>query len=104
MRVYQYFSRPEQPDTKPQAKQPDEKTRKAAEEKAAALDKIEWCSAMIARYAELAEQIEKELNGRPGMATTKQIQLKRQALGIEEKIRRLDEQRNKCYFVASKND
>ena len=103
MRIYQYFSRPEPPD-KPQAKPADEKARKAAEEKAAALDKIEWCTAMICRYAELAEQIEKELAARPGMATTKQIQLKRQALGIEEKIRRLDEQRNKCYFVASKND
>ena len=105
MKLYQYFSRPSfQPDTKPPAqdKPPDdEKRRKVAEEKAAAIDKIEWCSSMISRYADLQEQIEQELAENSKLSRTKQIQLQKQSLSIEEKIRKFTEQRNKAYYIAT---
>ena len=79
-----------------------EKRQKEQEEKQAAKDKIEWLSCMIDKYSDLSEQIETELSNNPTLTAYKTIQLQKQLLGMEEKIRKLSEQRNKCYFIAHK--
>lgn len=79
-----------------------EKLKKEQEEKQAAQDKIGWLSCMIDKYSDLSEQIENELANNPSLTAYKTIQLQKQLLTLEEKIRKLSEQRNKCYWIANK--
>ena len=78
-----------------------EKRKKEQEEKQAAQDKIEWLSCMIDKYSDLSEQIETELQNNPTLTAYKTIQLQKQILTMEEKIRKLSEQRNKCYWIVN---
>ena len=78
-----------------------DKRQKEQEEKQAAKDKIEWLSCMIDKYSDLSEQIEKELANNPTLTAYKTIQLQKQLLTLEEKIRKLSEQRNKCYWIVN---
>ncbi len=78
-----------------------EQEAKRAEEKRAASDKINWLDSMIYRYSDLYEQIENELSSNPGLKQYKIIQLEKQLLQIEEKIRKYHEQRDKAYFIAN---
>ena len=79
-----------------------DKLKKEQEEKQAAKDKIEWLSCMIDKYSDLSEQIESELANNPTLTVYKTIQLQKQLLTLEEKIRKLSEQRNKCYWIVNK--
>ena len=79
-----------------------DKLKKEQEEKQAAQDKIEWLSCMIDKYSDLSEQIETELANNPTLTAYKTIQLQKQLLTMEEKIRKLSEQRNKCYWIVNK--
>ena len=79
-----------------------DKLKKEQEEKQAARDKIEWLSCMIDKYSALSEQIETELQNNPTLTAYKTIQLQKQLLSMEEKIRKLSEQRNKCYWIVNK--
>ena len=78
-----------------------DKLKKEQEEKQAAQDKIEWLSCMIDKYSDLSEQIENELANNPSLTAYKTIQLQKQLLSMEEKIRKLHEQRDKAYFIAN---
>ena len=78
-----------------------EQEAKRTEEKRAASDKINWLDSMIYRYSDLYEQIENELASNPGLKQYKIIQLEKQLLQIEEKIRKYHEQRDKAYFIAN---
>lgn len=108
MKLSDLFTRP-QPQRKPQPAQPKPPRQtiadaKRAEDRAAALDRVEWAGAMIDRYSVLYDKIETELTSNPTLPQYKQIQLEKQLLQTEEKIRRLTETRNKAYYIAHRDD
>lgn len=80
-----------------------EQAKKKAQAKQDAIDKINWLDLMLAKYSDLYEKIEAELANNPSLTVTKQIQLEKQLLQIEEKQRRFREQMDKAYFTAYKS-
>ena len=84
-----------------EARKQAEKEAQAQEARQAAQNKIDWISSMLERYSALYDEIENELADHPYMESKKRIQLKKQQLAFEEKIRRFSEQRDKAYYTMT---